>query len=50
MKNVLNALAYALPELGYCQGMNFIVAIILLKLNEEEAFNVMYHIFHWEKH
>jgi len=33
MKNVLNALAHALPELGYCQGMNFIVAIILLKLD-----------------
>ncbi len=50
MKNVLNAIAVALPELGYCQGMNYISAIILLKLEEEEAFNVMYHIFHWEKH
>lgn len=50
MKSILNAIAYALPELGYCQGMNFISGIILLKLEEEEAFNMMYHIFHWEKH
>lgn len=47
MKSVLNAIAYALPKLGYCQGMNFITAIILLKLDEEDAFNMMHHIFHW---
>lgn len=35
MKNILNAIAVALPELGYCQGMNYISAIILLKLEEE---------------
>jgi TBC1 domain-containing protein 4 len=47
MRSVLNAIASAIPELGYCQGMNFISAIILLKLEEEEAFNMMHHIFHW---
>lgn len=47
MKVVLNALAVAIPEVGYCQGMNFIVGTLLLRLSEEEAFNVAYHIFHW---
>lgn len=57
MKMVLNALVVALPDLGYCQGkficylgMNFIVGTLLLRLKEEDAFNVAYHIFHWEKH
>lgn len=42
MKTVLNALAFAMPEVGYCQGnfklrigMNFIVGTLLLKLDEE---------------
>ena len=50
MNNVLKALSIVYPKIGYCQGMNYISAIILLKLEEEQAFNVMYHIFHWEKH
>jgi hypothetical protein len=30
--------------------MNFIVGTLLLKLDEEEAYNMSYHIFHWEGH
>jgi hypothetical protein len=29
--------------------MNFIVGTLLLRLSDEEAFKVAYHIFHWEK-
>ena len=50
LKNVLNALALAFPEIGYCQGSNFIVANILLFLDEECAFNVMFHLFYWQRH
>lgn len=35
---VLKAYSVINPEVGYCQGMNFIVAIFLLYLEEEEAF------------
>ena len=47
MKVVLNALAIAMPGVGYCQGMNFIVGTLLLRLTDEEAFNAAHHIFHW---
>lgn len=30
-------------------GMNFIVGTLLLRLSDEDAFKVAYHIFHWEK-
>lgn len=29
--------------------MNFIVGTLLLRLSDEDAFKVAYHIFHWEK-
>lgn len=29
--------------------MNFIVGTLLLRLSEEDAFKVAFHIFHWEK-
>jgi hypothetical protein len=30
--------------------MNFIVGTLLLRVSDEEAFNMAYHIFHWEGH
>jgi hypothetical protein len=30
---MLNVLATAFPDIGYCQGLNFIVANLLLMLN-----------------
>ena len=33
LKSVLLALTSAEPEVGYCQGMNFVAAILLLNLN-----------------
>ena len=37
--NILSALAFIRPEIGYCQGMNFIVgALINFIDNEEKCF------------
>ena len=36
LKNNLEALAYTIPEVGYCQGMNFISATLLYILRDEE--------------
>ena len=39
LKNILTALAFIRPEIGYCQGMNFIGgALINLTDNEEKSF------------
>ena len=39
LKNILRALAFVRPEIGYCQGMNFIGgALINLIDNEEKSF------------
>ena len=29
MRRVLLAIAYCMPDVGYCQGMNFIASVIL---------------------
>ena len=34
--NVLSALAFIRPEIGYCQGMNFIVGALIELIEEEE--------------
>lgn len=36
--NVLKAYAIHDPELGYCQGMSFISALLLIYMNEEDTF------------
>eukprot|EP01125_Pyxidicula_operculata_P016093 TRINITY_DN550_c0_g3_i1.p1 TRINITY_DN550_c0_g3~~TRINITY_DN550_c0_g3_i1.p1 ORF type:complete len:421 (-),score=69.69 TRINITY_DN550_c0_g3_i1:97-1359(-) len=41
LKNVLQAYSVKTPEIGYCQGMNFIVGILLLTVSEENAFWVL---------
>ena len=39
LKNILTAFAFIRPEIGYCQGMNFIAAALIdLIYNEEKVF------------
>ena len=42
--NVLNAMAIFDPEVDYIQGMNFIAAFILEKMNEENTFYMLVYI------
>lgn len=51
--NVLKAVSSAEPSVGYCQGMNFVAATLLinLQMNPEHAFNVFISIlrnFHFK--
>lgn len=41
LRNVLVALAVQFPDVGYCQGMGFIAAMLLIYMSEEEAFWMM---------
>ncbi|CAL8261923.1 unnamed protein product [Merluccius merluccius] len=38
LRNVLMAFSWRNPDIGYCQGLNRLVAIALLYLDQEEAF------------
>lgn len=38
LKNILLAYSVWSPLVGYCQGMNFIVGVLLLFMDEEDAF------------
>jgi hypothetical protein len=42
LSNLLNAYAVHDPEVGYCQGMNFLAAFVLTKLDEEDAYWALY--------
>jgi Rab-GTPase-TBC domain len=45
MFHILNALAQRFPKVGYCQGMNFIAAnILIFTKNERNAYDVMLYI------
>ncbi len=33
---MLEAIAYVVPEVGYCQGMNFIASTLIAVLDNEE--------------
>ena len=35
MRRVLLAIAYCMPDVGYCQGMNFIASVILSVMQDE---------------
>lgn len=43
---VLNAFAAHNPDVGYCQGMNFVVGLLLIvsNMNEEESFTLLSHL------
>ena len=41
LHNILKALSIKFPEMGYCQGINFIAAAFLMYLNDEEAFYML---------
>lgn len=47
MRNILRAYVKRNPSIGYCQGVNFITAILLQHLNEEEAFWVLCQIIEY---
>ena len=36
LRRVLLAVAYCLPEIGYCQGMNFIASVLIALTDSEE--------------
>ena len=41
LRRVLLAIAYVLPDIGYCQGMNFVASVLIeLAGGEAEAFIV----------
>lgn len=47
-RNVLQTYAKRNPDIGYCQGMNFIVwALCRKKLTEEVIFKAFYNYYHY---
>uniref|UniRef100_A0A1B0EYA1 Rab-GAP TBC domain-containing protein n=2 Tax=Lutzomyia longipalpis TaxID=7200 RepID=A0A1B0EYA1_LUTLO len=42
--NLLKAYSILDPELGYCQGLGFICGVLLLHLEEEDAFEMLKHL------
>ena len=40
LTKVLTQIALSLPQIGYCQGLNFIVGMISIFFDENESFNV----------
>ncbi|XP_055633697.1 TBC1 domain family member 1 isoform X2 [Toxorhynchites rutilus septentrionalis] len=42
--NLLKAYSILDPELGYCQGLGFICAVLLLHLEETDAFELLKHL------
>jgi len=42
--SVLNCISITVPEVGYVQGMGYMVAILLIQMDKADAFNVMRHI------
>ncbi|KAF8873132.1 rab-GTPase-TBC domain-containing protein [Mucidula mucida] len=44
--NVLKAYSLYDPQVGYCQGLPFVVAILLLNMPDEEAFSLLCRLMH----
>lgn len=44
MQRVLQSVAFSLPEISYCQGMNFIASVIIAEAGEENAFYIMMYL------
>ena len=38
LRRILSAFALHNPEMGYCQGLNFVAGFLLLIMGEEQAF------------
>lgn len=41
-------MAFSLPDISYCQGMNFIASVLIAEAGEEAAFHVMMYLL--DKH
>lgn len=48
LRNILHAYAVIDPEVGYVQGMGFIVSTLLMQMTEEEAFWCFHSMMHSE--
>ena len=46
LRSVLHAYASFDPDVGYCQGMNFIVGFLLLQFSPQDAFCILCALFH----
>lgn len=44
LRRVLEAVAFCLPNVSYCQGMNFIGSVLIEEMGEEGAFYVFMHL------
>ncbi|KAG2126289.1 rab-GTPase-TBC domain-containing protein [Suillus clintonianus] len=44
--NVLKAYSLYDPQVGYCQGLPFVVAVLLLNMPDEEAFSLLVRLMH----
>ena len=44
--NVMKAYSLYDPEVGYCQGLSFIVGALLLHMPDEQAFSCLVHLMH----
>ncbi|RWS15269.1 TBC1 domain family member 4-like protein, partial [Dinothrombium tinctorium] len=46
--NLLKAYSLFDKEVGYCQGLSFVAGILLLHMNEDEAFEMMKHLLFFQ--
>ncbi|CAD8100981.1 unnamed protein product [Paramecium sonneborni] len=42
--NVLKALSVAISDMGYCQGLNFLTAALIMVTNDDNAFWILYRL------
>jgi TBC1 domain family member 10 len=50
LRNILRAYANIDPEVGYVQGMGFIVGTLMTQMDEEESFWALHSMMHTEKY
>ena len=44
LRRVLEAVAFCLPTVSYCQGMNFIGSVLIQEAGEDSAFYIFMHL------
>ena len=44
LNNILKAISLVHPEVGYCQGMNFLALRLLQVLSDEDAFWLLFYL------